>query len=165
IKRLYSNKLSVVIVGFSVAIIAITAFAETFYDDNVKEYVLTVNNEELHFVAQPQAGYVLKMREDIGSMNSTSRFLKSAGDVQISPIRGLGRKGVSIIYNERPSEENSKTIKSLRAHSEVQYAAPLFSSNGETVAVIPEIVIRVKPGTEIEQIQTICETAGCTIIT
>ena len=153
-----------VIVGFSVAIIAITAFAETFYDDNVEEYVLTVNNEQLHFVAQPQAGYVLKMREDIGSMNSTSRFLKSAGDVQISPIRGLGRKGVSIIYNERPSEENSKTIKSLRAHSEVQYAAPLFSSNGETVAIIPEIVVRVKPGTEIEQIQTICETAGCKII-
>jgi len=163
-KQLYSNKLSVAIVGFSVAIIAITAFAETFYDDNVEEYVLTVNNEQLHFIAQPQAGYVLKTRDDIGSMDTLSRFLKSTGDIKISPVSGLGRKGVSVVYNERPAEENSKTIKTLKVHSEVQYTAPLFSSNGETVAVIPEIVVRVKPGTEIEQVQAICETADCTII-
>jgi len=163
-KRLYSNKLSVAIVGLSVAIIAITAVAGNFYIDDVEEYVLTVNNEQLHFIAQPEAGYVLKTRDDISSMDSTSRFLKSAGDVKISPIRGLGRKGVCVVYNERTTDENDKTIKSLRVHSEVLYTAPLFSYNSETVAVIPEIVVRVKPGTEIEQVQAICETVGCSII-
>jgi len=162
-KRLYSNKLSLAIVGLSIAIIAITAIAEAFYV-NIEEYFLIVNNEQLHFIAQPQAGYVLKIRDDIGSMYSTSRFLKSAGDVKISPVRGLGRKGIFVVYNEHSSVNNDKTIKALGVQTEVQYSAPLFSSNGETVAIIPEIVIRVKPGTEIEQIQALCETAGCTII-
>jgi subtilisin family serine protease len=163
-KRLYSDKLSLVIVGLSIVIIAITTITEAFDVDAVEEYVLTVNNEHLHFIAQPEAGYVLKTRDEIGSMDSTSRFLKSAGDVEICPVQGLGRKGVSVIYNERPADENDKTIKSLGVHSEVQYAAPLFSSNGETIAIIPEIVVRVEPGTEIEQVQAICDMYGCKII-
>jgi len=128
------------------------------------DYVITVGNETLTFVRQPQTGYVLKTRDDIGSIEIVSRFLKSAGDVKISLIRGLGRKGISVVYNERPVEENDRTIKSLRVYNEVQYTAPLFSSNGETVAVIPEIVVRVRPGIEIEQVRAICETVGCTII-
>jgi len=163
-KRLYSNKLIVAIAGLALVVIAITAVAETFYDDNVEKYVLTVNNELLHFVAQPEAGYVLKTQDEIGSLDIVSRFLKNAGDVKISPIRGLGRKGTYVIYNERPAEENERTVKLLKVYKEVKYAAPLFSSNGETVAVMPEIVIRVKPGTDIEQVQTLCETVGCVII-
>jgi parallel beta-helix repeat protein len=132
--------------------------------ENHSDYVITVSNEQLHFVAQPEAGYVLKTRDDIESMDSTSWFLKSAEDVKISPIRGLGRKGTYIVYNERSAVENDRTIKSLKVYSEVQYAAPLFSSNGETVAVIPEIVIRVKPNTPVEQLEMICAKVGCTII-
>ena len=55
-------------------------------------------------------------------------------------------------------------IKTLGVYSEVQYTAPLFSSNSEMVAVIPEIVVRVKPGTKIEQVQAICEMANCMVI-
>ncbi|HCO95570.1 MAG TPA: hypothetical protein DIU00_16745, partial [Phycisphaerales bacterium] len=126
--------------------------------------VITVGNETLTFVRQPTAGYVLKTQNDISSMDTVCRFLKSDGDVKINPIRGLGRKGVSVIYNERPAEENDRTIKSLRFYNEVQYTAPLFSSNGETVAIIPEIVIRVKPDTTTEHVQAICEMTGCSII-
>ena len=43
------------------------------------------------------------------------------------------------------------------------YVAPLFSSNGETVAIIPEVVVRVKPGIGMEEVQTLCQSAGCTI--
>src|SRR4030042_1663142 len=166
-KRLNSNKLIVAIAGLSFAVIAITAVAGAFYtdNDNAEEYVLNVNSEQLHFLAQPQTGYVLKTRYDVGSMDTVSRFLKNAGDVKISPIRGLGRKDTYVVYNERSAVKNDRTIKALRVYSEVQYAAPLFSSNGETVAVIPEIVIRVKPGINVEQVKTICETAGGTIIT
>ena len=163
-KRLVSNKLCIAIIGLFVAIITITDIAESYSINDGEEHVLTVAGEQLHFIAQPEAGYVLKMGEEIVSMDTVSRFLKSAGDVKISPIRGLGRKGTYIVYNECPAAENVRTIKSLGVHSEVRYTAPLFSSNGETVAIIPEIVIRVKPNTEIEQVEAICETAGCVII-
>jgi hypothetical protein len=129
-----------------------------------QEYVLTVANEQLRFSAQPEAGYVLKTRDDIVSMDIVSRFLKNAGDVKIIPIRSSGRKGLYVVYDERPAAENRRTIKTLRTNSEVQYTAPRFSSNGETVAVIPEIVLRVKPGSQIEQVQAICEMDGCKII-
>ena len=132
--------------------------------DDLSDYVIQVGNEQLHFIAQPEAGYVIKTQDDIGSMDITDRFLKSTVDVKISPIRGLGRKGLYVVHNEQPTAENGTTIKAIGVNSLVKYIAPLFSSNGETVAIIPEIVVRVKPNMEIEQVQAICETAGCSII-
>jgi subtilisin family serine protease len=71
---------------------------------------------------------------------------------------------ICVVYSERPADENRRTIKLLAAHKQVQYAAPLFSSNGETVAIIPEIVVRVKPGTRLGQLRALCEKTGCRII-
>jgi hypothetical protein len=131
--------------------------------DGTQEYVLNVAGEQLHFVAQSQKGYVLKTRDETWSMDTLKRFIKNAGDVKISPIRGLGLKGVFVVYDDRSVDKNVRTIKTLGIQSEVQYTAPLFSSNGETVAVIPEIVVRVKPNTPVEQLEIFCAKAGCTI--
>jgi subtilisin family serine protease len=90
-------------------------------------------------------------------------MLKDVGAVDISPIRGLGRKGVSVVYSERSAGENEKIVKLLTSRSEVQYAAPLFSSNAETVAIIPEIVVRVKSGTDSVRVGALCDKAGCRI--
>jgi subtilisin family serine protease len=67
------------------------------------------------------------------------------------------------VENEGPAGRNEEAIRSLRAGGQVAYAAPLFSSNGETVAIIPEIVVRVKPEITMEKVQARAETAGCTI--
>jgi len=162
-KRLISNFFYIAVFGFSVAITIIAA-AENYSANNGKECVLIVAGEQLHFVAQPQAGYVLKTRDDIDSIDSASRFLKSTEDVKISPICGLGRKGIFVVNHEQPAEINKKTIEAFRLNSEVQYTAPLFSLNGETVAVIPEIVVRVEPGSQIEQVRALCDRTGCRII-
>ena len=55
-KRLHTNKLSVGIEVLIFTVIGITVIAEAFYFDKVEEYALTVNNEQLHFIAQPEAG-------------------------------------------------------------------------------------------------------------
>ncbi len=130
----------------------------------VREYVLPVQNERFTYVARPELGYVVKARPDAASIEVLDGILKHAGAVDIRPVGGLGRKGISIVRRERPAKENEKTIETLQAHSDVRYAAPLFSSNGEPVAIIPEIVIRVKPGMAMDQVQTLCERTGCTII-
>jgi len=132
--------------------------------EDVREYFLTVGNEQVHFVSQPEAGHVLKVQDGIGSIDALSRFLNTTADDEIHPIRSSGREGIYIIKNGRLPNENDRTIKALGLHDEVQYAAPLFSSNGEIVAIIPEVVVRFIPGTEIEQVHILCETVGCKII-
>jgi subtilisin family serine protease len=131
--------------------------------DAGREYVLTVGGEELRFVARPELGYVVKTQQDTSSVGALAGMLKSVGAADISPIGGSGRKGICVVHNERPADENRKTVRLLGAYKQVQYAAPLFSSNGETVAIIPEIVVRVKPGTRLGQLRAFCEKTGCRI--
>ena len=128
------------------------------------EYVITVGNEQLRFVAQTEAGYVVKAKEKqavISILSSTLSFLRAEN---AKPIRGLDRHGIWVVEDTRPAGENEKTIKMLRADSQIEYAAQLFSSNGETVAVIPEIVIRVEPGVDARQVHFLCESMALAII-
>lgn len=125
-------------------------------------YGITVSGERLEFVPQPQRGYAVKLAERTGDITAVSG-IAILDDEDARPVRGLDRRGVWTVENEGPAGHNEDRIRSLRAGGQVAYAAPLFSSNGETIAIIPEIVVRVKPGTEMEELQRLCETAGCTI--
>jgi subtilisin family serine protease len=125
-------------------------------------YTINAGGERLEFVPQPQKGYVIKLAEKAGGIHALAGI--AALDTEDArEVRGLDRRGVWTVENEGPASRNEDMIRSLRVGGQVAYAAPLFSSNGETVAIIPEIVVRVKRGTEIEQLKALCEKAGCTI--
>lgn len=127
-----------------------------------KTYRLTVAGERLEFVTQPEKGYVVKLAPDAGGIHALAGL--SALDAEdASEIRGLGRCGVWTVENKGPASRNEEMIRTLRTGGRVAYAAPLFSSNGETVAIIPEIVVRVKPGVEMEEVERFSKAAGCTI--
>jgi subtilisin family serine protease len=123
---------------------------------------LVVNGEELEFVAAPERGYVVKLGERMGNITALSGVL-AIDAKNAMPVCGSDRHGVWVIENEGPRSRNKAKIQSLSTGGQVAYTAPLFSSNGETVAIIPEIVVRVKPGIEMEEVQTVCEAVGCTI--
>jgi subtilisin family serine protease len=130
------------------------------------EYVVTVGNEELRFVAQPEAGYVVKAREKSGGISAPSSTLGLLLTGNAKPIRGLCRRGICVVERQRPAGENEKTVRMLRANSQVEYIAPLFSSNGETVAIIPEIVVRVTPEIchgRTGELQALCQTINLAI--
>ena len=74
-------------------------------------------------------------------------------------IGGLGRRGLWVVEGQQPPAETKATTK-----GGVSYLAPLFSVNGETVAVIPEIVIRVRPGVEERQVHFLCQSLGLAVI-
>jgi subtilisin family serine protease len=113
-------------------------------------------------MTQPEKGYVIKLAQKAGGIHALAGI--SALDAEDArEVRGLDRRGVWTVENEGPTSQNEDTIRSLRTSSQVAYSAPLFLSGGETVAIIPEIVVRVRPGTEIEQLKALCEKAGCTI--
>lgn len=120
-----------------------------------------VDDGQDQFIAQPEIGYVIKS-ETIEFMD-LNNILKSFEDVDIKPIKGLDRKGVSVVYNNNTKTENENTIQALKTYSQIQYAAPLFSINKETVAVLPEIVVKLKNKANFNQLQDLCETTNLTI--
>lgn len=131
---------------------------------NIQEYFLTVDGVRLHYIAQPKVGYVLRIRDEIRLKENFNLLLKDTRNVKISPVCGSSRKGLYVIYNDQSTNEARSTFDTFKGRSNVQYIAPLFSSNGETVAIIPEIVVRIKPDTEIDLIRKYCKTIGCKII-
>lgn len=129
---------------------------------SAETYRLTVAGERLEFVAQVERGYVVKLTPDVGGIRALAGM--SALDTEdAARIGGLDRRGVWVVANEGRGGRNEEVIRSLRAGGRVGYAASLFSSNGETVAIIPEIVVRVKPGIEMEEVERLGKAAGCAI--
>lgn len=122
-----------------------------------QERVLTVDREQIRFSAQPGAGYVVKIGQEpagVSSMGMTLKLLQAKG---ATPIGGLDRHGIWVVEDKQPAGKNKKTISALGSHSQVKYAAPLFSCQGETVAVIPEIVAQLKEGATQQDLAAVCE--------
>jgi len=128
-----------------------------------KAYRLTVAGEGMEFVAQPERGYVVKVAERSGG------FYSLAGTFGLDTknarrIGGRDRRGVWTVENDGPAGRNEETVRALRAGGHATYAAPLFSVGGETVAVIPEIVIRVKPEVDVRQVHFLCQSLALAVI-
>lgn len=120
------------------------------------QYMLTVAGENMQFVAQPEAGYVVKVAQKpagVSSMSVTLKLLQAKGATR---IRGLDRHGVWVVEDKRPAGENEKTISALGSQGQVKYAAPLFSCEGQMLAVIPEIVARLKEGATQQDLAAVC---------
>ena len=118
-------------------------------------YSVAVGNGQICFVAKPELGYVVKLVGKGGGIGALGGVLSLEG-AQAKPIRGLGRKGIWVVERAGPANENEKTISALGSQGQVQYAAPLFSCEDETVAIIPEIVVRVTAETDIRQVSLLC---------
>ena len=121
--------------------------------------MLSVGNEELRFVPEPQRGYVFKLAQRTGRVTAVGDVTIPDLD-KVRPIRGPGRQDTYAVENAGPAARNQQTIVRLRDEARVQYAAPLFSSHGQTVAIIPEVVVHVAPGIGIEQVQALCKIMG-----
>jgi subtilisin family serine protease len=114
-------------------------------------------------VPQGEKGYVVKQPKrpaGIGTLAGTL-FLEEG---RVRPIGGLNRHGVWIVENDGPASKNDAVMAELIRGGAAEYVAPLFSSYGETVAVIPEIVIRVHPGVDARQVHLLCESMSLAII-
>ncbi len=146
----------------SVLLVLLCALKSTAQDPS--GYVVSAAGEKLTFTARPELGYVVKTQQNTSNIEALSGTLQLFTNAEIKPIRGLGRKNISVVYNGKSADENEKTITALASHDQVRYAAPLFSSNGETVAVIPEIAIRVKAETDAQELRELCESMGLAII-
>ncbi len=128
------------------------------------EVVITIAGQEHRYQPRPELGYVVKSQDYDQVIASTYGDISLLAEMQIRPVGGRERKGLWIVERQSPAAENEKIIKTLKTRSQIKYAAPIFSSNGEMVVVIPEIVIRVHPGVDARQVHFLCESVALAII-
>ena len=125
--------------------------------------LIDLPRQHLRFVRKPELGYVVLSREQTAPTGSLDGLLKEYQAKDVRHVGGPGRRGLAVVYGQRSSGENENIITRLKTHNQVKYIAPLFSSNEETVAIIPEVVVRVSPGVKIGQIKALCKKMNLTI--
>jgi len=119
--------------------------------------VITIAGQEHSYQPRPDLGYVVLAKDDSDTMASVYRDISMFTQNEIKIVGGKDRWRFWIVENKQSAAQNEATIKTLSAQRQVQYVAPLFTCNGETVAIIPEIVVRVTAGTEQEVLEQICQ--------
>ena len=142
-----------------------SAFADTYDGGSGTEedpYQITVAGEKLRFVRRPDLGYVVKSMDENAHIE-TMEELKHSGNKGIRRIAGLRKRNISVVHHRRSGKDNYNTIRALRKKSHIRYSAPLFTSNCETVAIIPEIVVRLKSPKDKKRLADLCQTMNLAI--
>jgi len=128
------------------------------------EVVIMIAGQEHRYQPRPDLGFVVLAQGDSDAIDSVHRDISLFTQNEIKSIGGRGRQGLWIIERRQSAAQNKVAIKTLRGQRQVRYAAPLFSCAGGTVAIIPEVVVRVTPDIRVEQLRSLCLKVSCTII-
>jgi subtilisin family serine protease len=145
-----------VLLGF-VAILPVTAVLAQSAITSDTEVVITIAGQEHRYQPRPELGYIVKSEENAAAVVGAYEDIRLFTQAPVRPVGGRDRRGIWIVESRRPDSQNQAVIKSLRAQRHVQYAAPLFSCNDETVAIMPEIVVRVTSGSQSEELRELCQ--------
>jgi subtilisin family serine protease len=121
------------------------------------EVVIMIAGYEYRYQPRPDLGHVVITQDNDNANASIQRNFSLFTQQEIKYIGGRDRQGLWVIESKQLDTQNKAVIKSLSTQKRIQYAAPLFSCNGETEAIIPEIVVRVTAGTEQEDLEQICQ--------
>ncbi|MHC4440042.1 MAG: hypothetical protein ACYS3S_22025, partial [Planctomycetota bacterium] len=125
-------------------------------DQESSEVIIMIAGQEHRYQPRAELGYIVVTQDDSDAIASVHRDLTLFTQNEIKSVGGRDRRGLWIVESRRPAAQNEAVIEILGAQRQVQYVAPLFSCNGVTEAVIPEIVVRVTAGTESRELEQIC---------
>jgi subtilisin family serine protease len=82
------------------------------------------------------------------------------GAVKAYRVGGQNHRGVYVVESVCGDIVSEKAMVALGRQDSVSYAAPLFSLDGSTVAILPEVVVRVAAGTDEKRIEQLCGRLG-----
>ena len=120
--------------------------------------VITVAGKDYAYQPRPDLGYVVKLPVSEQAIKSSDGNVGLFTNMQARRVGGLGKRGLWIVQQ---NGGGSPTLPNVQGKA--LYTAPLFTLYGDKVAVIPEIVIRLKAETQAEQLRQICRSLGCAI--
>ena len=169
-KHLYNYRmiliLSFLFLGSIFALAGLWPGQFTKASENMKgsnEVILIIAGEEERYLPSPELGYVLKLQDDKLMATLSSGDNNLLKNMKARPVGGRDRSGLWIVEDGLQSSRNNSAISILSSQRHIQYIAPLFTSYSEKVAVIPEIVVKVKVNISAEQLGQVCLSFGCTI--
>jgi subtilisin family serine protease len=128
------------------------------------EYIINVGNEQLRFVPRPELGYVIKTEERLGNIRVLSGILKDVGAVDIKAVRGFGEQGVYVVKNQYNNNQNKQITNMMAVRSDVEYVLPLFEVEGAVMAIMPEIIARLRREVDLPLLMDFCKRNECRII-
>lgn len=147
--------LTIVLLTFFVLIPA------TSQSQNLSEYTLISDGTTMTFTPRPDLGYVIQPSEKESATQAFQGMLSSIKTVESRKIKGLNKRNLTIVENLDVSINSASNI--LQSLSQSGYKAPLFSVNGQTIAIIPEIVVRLAVENAYESLQSACNGLGLSI--
>lgn len=141
---------------FVVALISLTASPDALASE---AYRVQSAYGDHGLLRRPEGGCVVKLRD---GTEGAVVFAQTSGRRAIKPYRvgGQCRRGVYVVENMDGSVANEKAVAALGNQDSVSYAAPLFTSDGSTVAILPEVAVRVAAGTDEKRIEQLCDRLG-----
>jgi len=139
-------------------------YNESVYATGVNEYVLTLGDEQVRLTAKPEAGYIIKAKGGTANFNTFHGTLRNIENVDIKAVRGFGEQGIYVLKSQIENNQNERILTSIEGRSDVEYALPLFEVEGAIVAIIPEIIVRLRHENDILQLMNFCERNDCRLI-
>ncbi len=128
---------------------------------DISEYTLISDEKTMTFIPRPDLGYVIQPSENESAAQTFQSMLSSIKTVENRKIKGLNKRNLTVVTNLDKSINSASTI--LQSQSRSGYKAPLFSVNGQTIAIIPEIVVRLAFENAYDSLQSVCNDSGLTI--
>ncbi len=126
-------------------------------------YSVTCDDQVFSLIPQPELGYVVQSQNDTGSISMFSETIQLFGDADIRTVKGLEQRKTSVVFNQLSAENNEIIVEALKSDNRIRFVAPLYSLNGQTVAVIPEIIVRISRGTDLQTLEEICGDLGLNV--
>ncbi len=138
------------------ALLPVTSQSQTSSD-----YTLISDGQSMTFIPRPDLGYVVQSSEQDSSTQTLQRMLSSINTVESQKIKGINKRNLTVVKNLDVSVNSASNI--LQSLNQGGYKAPLFSVNNQTVAIIPEIVVKLAVENAEESLQLLCKTLGLNI--
>ncbi|MEJ2647790.1 MAG: S8 family serine peptidase, partial [Sedimentisphaerales bacterium] len=143
--------------------ITLSATLGTAKAQNSSVYVIKSGAQTISVVPRPDLGLVILSTEQEPETDVYGGLLSSQDDVDIRKIRGLNKRSYSVLINDSSDEIQNNAFELMQSRSEVTYRAPLLTVNGQTAAVIPEIVVRLSFEDAYNDLLALCERRGLTV--
>jgi len=125
-----------------------------------REHVINLEGERVVFTAQDKVGCVVATRPGLAAAETLGPTLQRFVIHKPASLGGRRRR----FKIARADENTPRMMAALRAHKDTTYVAPLYTMRGRTVAIIPEIAVRLKPAHGRDQLDAMCKANGFTVI-
>jgi len=113
-------------------------------------------DQKSHYEAQSELGYVVSIERDVTTLNVLHETLEELDDAEVNHIRRKHPVNLSIVTKSKPHHDNQHDMAELRKNRHVHYVAPLYTFQEDTVAITPEIILRITDQATTEQLDALC---------